>query len=225
MTIDLRGLRLAYGEVEALCDVSLRVDCGESVALVGASGSGKSSLLYCASGLVFPDSGSVRVGGVDLGSLDGEGLAALRRTEFGFVFQFSELVPELTLQDNVGLPLDLLGVGRRERRERVGELMAGLGLEHRANARPGQVSGGEAQRAAVARALVHRPSVVFADEPTGALDSLNGERVLDRLLGLTRESGTVLVLVTHDARVAARADRVVTLADGQIYDDSRGATA
>ncbi|MDP9352060.1 MAG: ABC transporter ATP-binding protein [Chloroflexota bacterium] len=217
--LEVDNVYLRFGQVEALSGVSLSVTSGEVVALVGSSGSGKSSLLYCMSGLLSPTGGSVRLNGVNLGALDREGRATLRREKIGFVFQFSELVPELTLRENIALPLELIGARRSLVRERVQELLDALALADRADARPAQVSGGEAQRAAVARAIVHSPSIIFADEPTGALDSKNGEAVLNALLSLAQSHGTSVVLVTHDESVARRADRLVTLADGAVVAD------
>ncbi len=218
--LEVDDVHLRFGSVHAVAGVTLTVMPGEVVALVGSSGSGKSSLLYCMSGLLPPTSGRVRLDGVDLGALDGDGRAAIRREKIGFVFQFSELVPELSLRDNIALPLELNGAKRSRVRRRVEELIDALGLGDRADARPVQVSGGQAQRAAVARALAHRPSIVFADEPTGALDSRNGELVLEAMLTLARTDGTSVVLVTHDHTVAARADRIVTLADGSVVSEA-----
>ncbi len=218
--LELVDVSLAYGPVPALSEVSLRVAAGEVTALVGSSGSGKSSLLYCMSGLIRPTGGTVALDGVDLSTLDSEGRAALRRERIGFVFQFSELVPELSLWDNIALPLELNGVARPRVRERVAQLVNDLGLADRAQARPAQVSGGQAQRAAVARAIAHRPRIIFADEPTGALDSRNSAVVLDALLTLSRREGAAVVLVTHDLAVAEQTDRVVTLADGRVVDDT-----
>lgn len=213
--IDARDVSLSYGQVKALDAISLTVARQEVVALVGASGSGKSSLLYCLAGLLAPTRGEVVVDDQRLSTLSTEQLAALRRTRMGFVFQFAQLVPELSLRDNIALPLELAGRPRAEVRARVGDLVARLGLAERADARPHQVSGGQAQRAAVARAIAHQPAVLFADEPTGALDTHNGEAVLELMLELARENGASVVLVTHDRSVAARADRLFELRDGR----------
>lgn len=215
--LEAQRVALTYGDTVALAEASVTVSTGEIVAITGTSGSGKTSLLYCLSGLVRPTEGKVFLDGADLGERDNEALAELRRSTFGFVFQFAELVPELTLRENVALPLDLLRAGtRRSRRDRVREVLARLGLQEHADRRPGQVSGGQAQRAAVARALVHRPRLIFADEPTGSLDTRNGELVLQCLLEVSRESGSSVVLVTHDAKVAGAADREIAFADGRI---------
>lgn len=206
---------LHYGESPALADVSLAIAESEIVALVGSSGSGKSSLLHCLSGLVRPTAGSVTVGGQRIHELDHESSAAFRRQHLGFVFQFSELIPELTLSENIALPLELGGAPRREIRSRTDELIEALGIGDRANARPHHVSGGQAQRAAVARAVAHRPSVLFADEPTGALDSANAATVLALMLDLARNDRTTVVIATHDQAVANSADRLIRLHDGR----------
>lgn len=207
-------LHLAYGKTVALAGASVAVSPGDVVAVTGPSGSGKSSLLYCLAGLLRPKSGRVRFRGSDVADMSDDERSDLRRRNFGFVFQFAELVPELTLRENVALPLELNGISRRNRRARVNELLAMLDLADHADRRPAQVSGGQAQRAAVGRAIAHRPAVVFADEPTGSLDSGNGKIVLDALLDLARSHESSVVLVTHDAGIAARADRTVPMRDG-----------
>ncbi|MEV6298312.1 ATP-binding cassette domain-containing protein [Actinoplanes sp. NPDC051861] len=208
-------LSLSYGATVALAGASATVARGEIVALVGQSGSGKTSMLYCMAGLLRPSAGRVRYGENDVTSMKPEELAALRRARFGFVFQSAELVPELSLRENISLPLELLRVPARDRRRRVDELIERLGLTGQAARRPALVSGGQAQRAAVARAIAHRPEVVFADEPTGSVDSANGTAILDAFVTLARENGTAVALVTHDPGIAARADRVVELRDGR----------
>jgi putative ABC transport system ATP-binding protein len=214
--IEVRDVTFAYGATPALNGVSLVVPDGSSVALMGASGSGKSTLLHCLAGVLVPDSGSVSVDGVDLGGLGDKQRSRLRLEHMGVVFQFGDLVPELTLLENVMLPLQLLGARQGTARERAMDLLATLGVADLAGSRTGAVSGGQAQRAAVARALVHGPRVVLADEPTGALDSVNAEAVLDALVDLTRRAGTTLVVVTHDNLVAAHLDTLVTMRDGQV---------
>jgi putative ABC transport system ATP-binding protein len=209
-------LEHSFGPTVALAYANVTVGPGERVALVGPSGSGKTTLLYCLAGLLRPDQGVVSFGGRDLAGLSDEERSAVRLRSFGFVFQFAELVPELTLRENIALPMDLLGVPRRRRAGRVDDLIHRLGLTGSADRRPARVSGGQVQRAAVARAVAHSPAVVFADEPTGALDSANGEVVVDLLFELSREQGTALVLVTHDPQLAARADRTVELRDGRV---------
>lgn len=215
------GVRLSYGSSVALAGASVSVEPGEIVAITGSSGSGKTSLLYCLAGLVRPTYGTVSFAGQDLATCNREVLSAIRRKSFGFVFQFAELVPELTLRENVSLPLELLGVRAGARRARVEGLLAELGLAEHAGRRPAQVSGGQAQRAATARALVHRPRVVFADEPTGSLDNENGGRVLQALIELSRSSDAAVVLVTHDEKVALTADRVVHMSDGRVVEPGR----
>jgi putative ABC transport system ATP-binding protein len=214
--LESRELTLSYGETVALAGASVRVSPSEVVAVTGPSGSGKTSLLYCLAGLLTPSSGTVTLDGRDITHLSPEERALLRRTQFGFVFQFAELVPELSLRENVALPLELQGLARRAVAPRVEEALSLLGISEHADRRPRQVSGGQAQRAAVARALVHRPQVLFADEPTGALDSTNGELVFKAMLDLARESGSSVVLVTHDEHLAGAADRVIPMRDGAV---------
>jgi predicted ABC-type transport system involved in lysophospholipase L1 biosynthesis ATPase subunit len=204
--------------VVALDGVDLRVDEGEAVALVGPSGSGKSTLLHVAGGLDAPDAGRVRLDGRDLGRLSLRDRARLRRREVGFVFQFFHLLPSLSVAENVELPLLLDGGGGRRRGSRVGDVLDRVGLTHRAAHRPGELSGGEMQRAAIARAVVAGPRLVLADEPTGNLDSATGAGVLDLLMDLVRERGTAMVVVTHDSGVARRAGRVLHLRDGRLVE-------
>ncbi|WP_019634281.1 ABC transporter ATP-binding protein [Actinomadura atramentaria] len=212
------GLAKVFGPTPALVDASLRVDAGEIVAIMGPSGSGKSTLLHCLAGIVRPDAGRVEYDGRELSALPDAARSALRRGEFGFVFQFGQLVPELSCAENVALPLRLGGAGRRDAARRAADWLDRLEVGGAARQRPGEVSGGQAQRVAVARALVTGPRVVFADEPTGALDSLNGERVMDLFTAAARDGGAAVVLVTHEARVAAYADREVVVRDGATPD-------
>ncbi|WP_239159728.1 ABC transporter ATP-binding protein [Winogradskya humida] len=207
-------LSKSFGVTRALNGASLRVSPGEVLALTGPSGSGKSTLLHCLSGILAPDSGRVLYDGRELTTLTDRERSALRRREFGFVFQFGQLVPELTCQENVELPLRLSGVRRARARGPAAELLARLGVSEVAGKRPGQVSGGQGQRVAVARALVTGPRVIFADEPTGALDSRNGEQVMGLLVAAARERGSAVVLVTHETRIAAFADREAVFRDG-----------
>jgi len=211
-------LHKTYGSTPALDGASFSVHPGEVVAVMGPSGSGKSTLLHCLAGIVTPDSGTVTYGGRELSAMSDAGRSALRRTDFGFVFQFGQLVPELTCVENVALPLRLNGVKRKEAEGTALEWMARLEVDDVAAKRPGEVSGGQGQRVAVARALVATPKVVFADEPTGALDSFNGERVMELLTESARTAGTAVVLVTHEARVAAYSDRDVVVRDGRCRD-------
>lgn len=206
----------------ALKKVSFGIDAGEFVAIVGPSGSGKTTLLGLLAGLDRPTSGGVALEGVDFGTLSEDERARLRRERIGFVFQSFQLIPTLTARENVQVPLELRGLGDAGRAD---ELLSRVGLEGREHHYPAQLSGGEQQRVAVARAFVHAPGILFADEPTGNLDAATGGRVIDLLVGLNRELGTTLVLVTHDTELAARARRVIRLADGAVVADERVADA
>ncbi|MEV5599162.1 ABC transporter ATP-binding protein [Streptomyces sp. NPDC052496] len=209
------ALHKAYGPTRALDGAEFSIHPGEVVAVMGPSGSGKSTLLHCLAGIVRPDSGSVLYGSRDLTQMSDAQRSALRRSDFGFVFQFGQLVPELTCLENVALPLRLNGVKRKEAEERSRAWLERLEVGAVAAKRPGEVSGGQGQRVAVARALAARPRVIFADEPTGALDSLNGERVMTLLTEAARDTSAAVVLVTHEARVAAYSDREIVVRDGQ----------
>ncbi|GAA2275475.1 ABC transporter ATP-binding protein [Streptomyces atrovirens] len=211
-----RALVKAHGRTEALRGASVELRAGEILAVTGASGSGKSTLVHCLSGIVRPDEGSVTYAGERLEELPEKRLSELRRTEFGVVFQFGQLIPELTALDNVALPLMLAGTDRAKARTAAGEWLERFGVRGQAESRPGELSGGQAQRTALARALVTGPRVVFADEPTGALDSLASEQVMTALVHTAREAGTAVLLITHDAQVAAYADREVQLRDGAV---------
>ena len=210
------GLRKTHRRTPALRGASVDLHGGEILAVTGASGSGKSTLLHCLAGIVRPDEGSVSYDGRRLEDLPEKRLSELRRTEFGVVFQFGQLIPELTALDNVALPLLLAGTDRARARARAGEWLERFGVRGQEDLRPGEMSGGQAQRTALARALVTGPKVVFADEPTGALDSLAAEQVMTALVHTARESGTAVLLITHDAKVAAYADREVQLRDGAV---------
>ncbi|GHJ35373.1 ABC transporter ATP-binding protein [Streptomyces sp. TS71-3] len=214
-------LHKAYGPTTALDGAAFSIHPGEVVAVMGPSGSGKSTLLHCLAGIVTPDSGSILYNGRELSAMSDADRSALRRSDFGFVFQFGQLVPELTCVENVALPLRLNGTGRKEAENTARTWMRRLEVDDVAGQRPGEVSGGQGQRVAVARALVSGPRVLFADEPTGALDSLNGERVMELLTDAARSSGTAVVLVTHEARVAAYSDREVVVRDGRSRDMER----
>jgi ABC-type lipoprotein export system ATPase subunit len=210
-----RTYRRGDEEVHALSELSLRLGLGEMVALVGPSGCGKSTALNLVAAVDRPDAGSVRVCGVDVGSAPEAELEKLRRHCIGMVFQAFHLVPHLTVEENISLPLAL---DRRRDPERVEELLRRVGLEKRRSHYPSELSGGEQQRTAVARALVHRPKVVVADEPTGNLDSKTGAAVIELLAELRREEAAALVLATHDGTVAALADRTIELADGRMVE-------
>ncbi|MFF6777158.1 ABC transporter ATP-binding protein [Streptomyces sp. NPDC012637] len=210
-------------EVRALDGVSVDFPAGRFTAIMGPSGSGKSTLMHCAAGLDTLTSGSALVGDTDLSALDDRRLTLLRRERIGFVFQAFNLLPTLTVAENITLPLDLAGVAPDQ--ARLDALVDAVGLRDRLHHRPGQLSGGQQQRVAVARAFAGSPDVVFADEPTGNLDSRSGEEVL-RLLGDTvRNTGRTVVMVTHDPVAAAHADEVVFLADGRLVDRMRDPTA
>ncbi|MDX3225875.1 ABC transporter ATP-binding protein [Streptomyces sp. ME19-01-6] len=212
------GLHKSYGPTPALDGADFSIHPGEVVAVMGPSGSGKSTLLHCLAGIVTPDAGTVHYSGRPLSSMPDSQRSALRRGEFGFVFQFGQLVPELSCVENVALPLRLNGVGRKEAESRALTWLERLEVDDVRAKRPGEVSGGQGQRVAVARALVSGPRVLFADEPTGALDSLNGERVMELLTEAARETRAAVVLVTHEARVAAYSDREVVVRDGKARD-------
>ena len=207
--------------VHALRGVTVSIEPGEFVAVMGPSGSGKSTLLHCLGAIVRPDAGRVVYAGREVSGLSDVDRSALRRSDFGFVFQFGQLVPELTCLENVALGLRLGGVRRRVAEQRARDWLDQLEVADVAGKLPGQISGGQGQRVAVARALVTGPRVVFADEPTGALDSLNGEKVMVLLTRAARETGAAVVLVTHETRVAAYADREVIVRDGVAGDLER----
>ncbi|WP_306313229.1 ABC transporter ATP-binding protein [Streptomyces hydrogenans] len=214
--LEATGLSKAYGPTAALSGADFALRAGEVVAVMGPSGSGKSTLLHCLAGIVRPDAGTLAYDGRDITALSDTARSALRRTDFGFVFQFGQLVPELSCVENVALPLRLNGEKRKAAEARALEWLARLEVDDTAAKRPGEISGGQGQRVAVARALVSSPRVIFADEPTGALDSLNGERVMRLLTDASRDTGAAVVLVTHEARVAAWSDREVVVRDGSV---------
>ncbi|MEU1801688.1 ABC transporter ATP-binding protein [Streptomyces sp. NPDC019937] len=210
------GLRKEYGDTVALDGVSLGIGAGEAVAVMGPSGCGKSTLLNMIAGLDRPSAGHVTVHGEDLGRINETGLALFRRRRIGMIFQFFNLIDDLPALDNVALAAQLTGTPARQSRRRALELLDELGIADRRNVYPAALSGGERQRVAVARALMNRPALLLADEPTGALDSHAGEQVMDLLIDLN-ELGQTLLLVTHDERLATRCvGRLVTMADGRI---------
>ncbi len=215
--IEARDLVLSFGETPALRGASLSVNRGEIVAVMGPSGSGKSTLLHCLAGILVPDSGEgVYFDGQRLDTMREGERSKLRRDRFGFVFQFGQLVPELTAEENVALPLLLGGVHRDEALREARTWFEPLDLEGIERHRTGEMSGGQSQRVALARGLVAHPDVLFADEPTGSLDSLNGEVVMGMLTHAAREQGSTVILVTHEPRVAAYADREVIVRDGRV---------
>jgi putative ABC transport system ATP-binding protein len=214
--IEARHVVKSFGQTPALRGASLTAASGEILAIMGPSGSGKSTLLHCLAGIFTPDSGEVWFEGRRLDELSETARTKLRRTAFGFVFQFGQLVPELSAADNIALPLLLGRTGRKAAYQRAAAWLDRLGLAGKADNRTGELSGGESQRVAIARALVTGPKVLFADEPTGSLDSLAGEKVMDLLVGVAREEGATVILVTHDARVAAYADSEAMVRDGLV---------
>jgi putative ABC transport system ATP-binding protein len=206
-------------EVHALRGVSLSVPKGDMVAIMGPSGCGKTTLLNCLSGLDEVDSGVVRIDGVDIGRLSDNEKSTYRARNMGFVFQFYNLLPVLSAVENVELPLLVSGVPAREARERAQDALALVHLGDWASHRPAQLSGGQRQRVTIARALVNRPAIVWADEPTGDLDSRNADEIMDLIVRLNQENGQTFVIVTHDIRVAERTFRIIDMLDGQIVDE------
>jgi putative ABC transport system ATP-binding protein len=218
--VELHGVRKRYGRggtaVHALRGIDLTLRHGSCTAVMGPSGSGKSTFLQCAAGLDRPTAGTVRLGGTEITGMKENKLTALRRTRIGFVFQAFNLLPSLTVEQNVVLPMRL--AGHRPDRRRAAEVLDQVGLADKARRRPGQLSGGQQQRVAIARALVTRPDVVFADEPTGALDTTTATEILTLLRAAVDTHGATVVMVTHDPAAAAWADRVLFLSDGEIVD-------
>ncbi|MCU1460250.1 MAG: transporter ATP-binding protein [Acidimicrobiales bacterium] len=227
--VELSGVVKTYGDeadadaVNAVRGIDLSIAVGEFVAVVGPSGSGKSTLLHLIGALDAPTAGEVRVEGTPLSSLDRQGRAHLRSRRIGFVFQLYNLLPSLTVEENVSLPARIAGDWTAERRARVDDLLDAVGLTAKRTRWPAQLSGGEQQRVAVARALVMRPAVVLADEPTGNLDSEAGRDVM-AVINRAHAEGQTIVMVTHDLRIAAQAARVITLRDGVVVDDARMAS-
>jgi putative ABC transport system ATP-binding protein len=214
--IEARDVHRSFGQTRALTGASLAVPRGEILAVRGPSGSGKSTLLHCMAGIYPPDSGEIWFEGERLDTLSDSRRTELRRTAFGFVFQFGQLVPELTVADNIALPLLLDRVSRKSAYARADAWLPRLDLKGLGGRRTGELSGGQAQRVALARAVVAQPRLLFADEPTGSLDTATGQMVMDLLVGIAREEGTTVVVVTHDAKVASYADREVLVRDGKV---------
>ena len=210
------GVGLSYGPTPAVVDASLSIEAGESVAMMGRSGSGKSSVLHCLAGVLLPDAGEIDVAGAAVQTMSESERSRHRLARLGMVFQFGNMVPELTLLENVALPLQLLGRSGGAAREMAMTELERLDVASVADRRAGAVSGGQAQRAAVARALVHRPPVILADEPTGALDSTTADQVLLALRQAADDLVAALLVVTHENRVAAHCDRLVTMHDGHL---------
>lgn len=214
--IEACDIHKRFGEVEVLRGVSLDVAAGEMVAIVGASGAGKTTLLQIVGTLMQADGGSVRIAGTEVGRLNDRALSAFRNRHIGFVFQFHHLLPEFTALENVMMPALIGGMARKEAESRARELLEMVNLSARATHKPSALSGGEQQRAAIARALVNRPSVVLADEPTGNLDTKNRDEIYALLGDVRREFGQTIVIVTHDERLAAQTDRKIEMSDGRI---------
>ncbi len=214
--IEITDIHKSFGSLEVLRGVSLEVARGEIVSIVGPSGAGKSTLLQIAGSLERPDSGKVRINGKDLFSLNDTRMAAFRNSEIGFVFQFHRLLPEFSLQENVALPAMIGGMTHHEAMARARKLISDLGLGSRADHRPSELSGGECQRAAVARALINDPAVILADEPSGSLDSRNKADLHRLFFDLRQDRGQTFLIVTHDEGLAADSDRVIHMADGSI---------
>jgi putative ABC transport system ATP-binding protein len=213
--IEARDVVRSFGRTPALQGANLSVAAGEILAIMGPSGSGKTTLLHCLAGILVPDEGEIHFEGRRVDTLGETERSTLRRDRFGFVFQFGQLVPELTAEENIALPLLLGGARRAAALKEAGTWFERLGLEGLEKRRSGELSGGQAQRVALARGLIARPEILFADEPTGSLDSLTGEHVMDLLVTAAREQGSTVILVTHEPRVAAYADREVIVRDGK----------
>jgi putative ABC transport system ATP-binding protein len=213
--IEARNIVRSFGQTPALRGATVSAAAGEILAVMGPSGSGKSTLLHCLAGILRPESGEVWFAGQRIDTMREEQRSALRRDHFGFVFQFGQLVPELSAEENVALPLLLAGIRRHSALNDVRAWFPRLGLDGLEGRRAGELSGGQAQRVALARGLVANPEILFADEPTGSLDSLNSEHVMDLLVTAARQQGTTVIVVTHEPRVAAYADREVMVRDGR----------
>lgn len=214
--IEIEGIRKSFGQLEVLKGIDLSIDKGEIVSIVGPSGAGKTTLLQIMGGLDRADSGSVKVDGVDLNSLNANAMCRFRNEHVGFVFQFHQLFPEFTAEENVMIPALIAGRKRQEARKRAAELLNFLGLSERAQHKPAELSGGEKQRVAVARALVNSPAVVLADEPSGSLDSKNKAELHQLFFDLRDKLGQTFVIVTHDEQLASLTDRTIHLRDGLI---------
>lgn len=213
--ISIKNIKKSYGKTEVLHGVSLDVKQGEVLAIMGPSGSGKSTL-HSLAAIISVDSGEIIFGGRNIAKFSDNKRSILRRTTFGFVFQFSQLVPELTVIDNVALLLLLNGVGRTKAYKEAEKWLEAVGLSEKHESTPGEISGGQAQRVAIARAMVTEPKILFADEPTGSLDSLNSEHVMELFIKTAKDNGTTVIIVTHEPSIAAYADREIVVRDGVI---------
>ena len=214
--ISAKNIKKSYGQTSVLHGVSLDVKQGEVLAIMGPSGSGKSTLLHSLAAIIPVDSGEILFDGRNIGKFSDNKRSILRRTAFGFVFQFSQLVPELTVIDNVALPLLLNGVSRNKAYTEAKKWLEAVGLADKHESTPGEISGGQMQRVAIARAMVVQPKILFADEPTGSLDSLNSEHVMELFIKTAKDNGTTVIMVTHEPSIAAYADREIVVRDGQI---------
>lgn len=214
--IDAKAVKKSYGKTEALRGVNLSIESGEMVAIMGPSGSGKTTLLLCLAGIEQPDAGTIMYRGKNIPDLGDTERTILRRTDFAFVFQFGQLVPELSAVDNVAIPLLLNGVAKRNAYAQAQAMLKEVGLQSKESNLPGELSGGQAQRVAVARAMVIEPEVLFADEPTGSLDSYNSEQIMDLFVSIVKKHNTTIIIVTHEPYIAAYADREVIVRDGLI---------
>ena len=215
----IRDITKSYNSAPVLTGISLTIEPGETVAVMGPSGSGKSTLLHCMSGVLLPDDGDVIFGDTKINSLSDADRSALRLHDFGFVFQDGQLLPELTARENVALPMILQGKKRSTSLALADDVLSRLGLKDLTRYKPAQLSGGQQQRVAIARAMAGEPGVIFADEPTGALDQSTGHEVMQQLIALVEQTGTTLVMVTHDVKVADWCRRRVEIRDGLIHDD------
>lgn len=223
--ISAKNIKKTFGQTHALRGVDLEVAPGEVLAIMGPSGSGKSTLLHSLAAITSIDSGHILFDGKRIDNLSDKDRSILRRTAFGFVFQFGQLVAELTVHDNVALPLLLNGVGRKDAYARAKKWIDIVGLKGKEGSVPGEISGGQAQRVAIARAMVIEPKVLFADEPTGSLDSLNSEKVMELFIKTAKQNGTTVIMVTHEPTIAAYADREVIVRDGTINSPGVNRTA
>ena len=214
--ISAKNIKKSYGQTKVLHGVSLDIKQGEVLAIMGPSGSGKSTLLHSLAAIIPVDSGEIVFGGHNIGKFSDNKRSILRRTAFGFVFQFSQLVPELSVIDNVALPLLLNGVSRNKAYAEAKRWLEAVGLSDKHDSTPGEISGGQAQRVAIARAMVAQPKILFADEPTGSLDSLNSEHVMELFIKTAKDNGTTVIMVTHEPTIAAYADREIVVRDGII---------
>ena len=214
--ISAKDIKKAYGKTHALRGASLEVKKGEVLAIMGPSGSGKSTLLHSLAAIISVDNGEIKLNGKRIDKLPDDKRSILRRTMFGFVFQFGQLVPELTVEDNVALPLLLNKKDKKEAYKKAKRWIAEVGLSGKENNLPGELSGGQAQRIAIARAMVIEPQILFADEPTGSLDTFNSEKVMELFIKTAKEHGTTVIMVTHEPSIAAYADREIVVRDGKI---------